>query len=603
MKKVFKLLGAAFLSFLFIFSMLPITSINAATNNNSKLLVGYWHNFDNGTGIIKLRDVSPKWDVINVAFGETTTDRAVLEFSPCYGTDEEFKSDVEYLKSQGKDVVLSIGGQNGVVIVQTKEAKEKFINSTIALIDKYGFNGIDIDLESGSGISLAGGDRDFKNPTTPQIVNLIDAIKTICNHYGPDFVLSMAPETAYVQGGYTAYGNIWGAYLPIIYGVRDRLTYIHVQHYNAGGNSGMDGVSYTQGTADYEVAMADMLLNGFPIENNPNNFFPPLKEEQVMIGLPACPSAAPSGGYINPTEMKKALDYIMTGKSFGGKYKLSKEGGYPGFKGLMTWSINWDAKNGNEFLNNYRPYFDNITPPTSTLKAATISNSEIIDGSFKITATIPSYNTATSYKFMEGSTVIASGSLVPNQSEVKTVTTDLKNKAAGTYKYTVVLSDGSKNVTSNELNLTIKEKVDPTLKAATLVSSEVKNNSFTLTGTIPEYNLATSYKFFEGENEISSGKLSANNPSEAKVTKEIQNKAEGTYEYTLVLYDDKNNSIASNKLSIKLDAPGILAWVEYTSYKTGDIVSFNGSNYVCRQQHTALPGWTPAAVPALWQLA
>lgn len=43
-----------------------------ATNNlGSKLLVGYWHNFDNGTGIIKLKDVSPKWDVINVSFGET----------------------------------------------------------------------------------------------------------------------------------------------------------------------------------------------------------------------------------------------------------------------------------------------------------------------------------------------------------------------------------------------------------------------------------------------------------------------------------------------------------------------------------------------------
>ena len=108
----------------------------------------------------------------------------------------------------------------------------------------------------------------------------------------PDFLLSMAPETAYVQGGYSAYGSIWGAYLPIIYGVKDKLTYIHVQHYNAGSGIGMDGNNYNQGTADYEVAMADMLLHGFPVGGNTNNIFPALRSDQVMIGLPAAPAAA-----------------------------------------------------------------------------------------------------------------------------------------------------------------------------------------------------------------------------------------------------------------------------------------------------------------------
>lgn len=79
-----------------------------------------------------------------------------------------------------------------------------------------------------------------------------------------------------------------------------------------------------------------------------------------MIGLPAAPAAAPSGGYISPTEMKKALDYIIKGIPFGGKYKLSNESGYPAFRGLMSWSINWDAKNNFEFSSNYRTYFDAI---------------------------------------------------------------------------------------------------------------------------------------------------------------------------------------------------------------------------------------------------
>jgi chitinase len=29
-------------------------------------------------------------------------------------------------------------------------------------------------------------------------------------------------------------------------------------------------------------------------------------------------------------------------------------------------------------------------------------------------------------------------------------------------------------------------------------------------------------------------------------------------------------------------------------------VTYNGANYECRQAHTSLPGWEPAAVLALW---
>ena len=77
-----------------------------------------------------------------------------------YGTDAEFKSDIVYLKSKGKKVVLSIGGQNGVVLLPDNAAKQRFINSIQLLI---GFNEIDIDLESG--IYLNGNDTRFQKPT------------------------------------------------------------------------------------------------------------------------------------------------------------------------------------------------------------------------------------------------------------------------------------------------------------------------------------------------------------------------------------------------------------------------------------------------------
>ena len=601
MHKKLKFVSSLLLTATVALTAFPAKTADAAVSKNGKLLVGYWHNFDNGTGIVKLSDVSTDWDVLNVSFGETSSDRAVLEFSPCYGTDEEFKKEVETVKSRGQDVVLSIGGQNGVVLVQTEEAKKKFIDSTIAIIDKYGFNGLDVDLESG--ISLDSNDTDFKNPTTPQIVNLIDAINTICKHYGKDFILSMAPETAYVQGGFSSYGNIWGAYLPIIYGVRDNLTYIHVQHYNvSSGNAGMDGVTYAQGTADYEVAMADMLLNGFPIANNPNNMFPALREDQVMIGIPATEKAAPSGGYISPTEMKKALDYIMTGKSFGGKYKLSKESGYPGFRGLMTWSINWDLTNKNEFVTNYRPYFNSIVPPENTLSAATLSASTVSNGSFTLAAAVPSYNSATSYKLTENGKEVSTGALTAG-SGAKNLEFAMNNKAAGTYKYVLELSDGSKTVSSNEVSITIKEKVAPTLKAATLTASAVENNSYTLTAKVPEFNLATSYKIFENDTVIASGSLTADSENEVTLTESIKYKAKGNYDYTVVLYDASNKTVTSNKVTISITSDPVLVWEEYYNYKAGDVVVYNGVTYRCTQNHTSLPGWTPNEIASLWQLA
>ena len=47
--------------------------------------------------------------------------------------------------------------------------------------------------------------------------------------------------------------------------------------------------------------------------------------------------------------------------------------------------------------------------------------------------------------------------------------------------------------------------------------------------------------------------------------------------------------------------PTIGVWQAYTSYSVGSLVQHNGITYRCIQAHTALPGWEPNIVPALWQ--
>jgi predicted carbohydrate-binding protein with CBM5 and CBM33 domain len=42
-------------------------------------------------------------------------------------------------------------------------------------------------------------------------------------------------------------------------------------------------------------------------------------------------------------------------------------------------------------------------------------------------------------------------------------------------------------------------------------------------------------------------------------------------------------------------------WKAGTAYRVGDTVTYNGVSYRCRQAHTAIAGWEPPNVPALWE--
>jgi hypothetical protein len=43
-------------------------------------------------------------------------------------------------------------------------------------------------------------------------------------------------------------------------------------------------------------------------------------------------------------------------------------------------------------------------------------------------------------------------------------------------------------------------------------------------------------------------------------------------------------------------------WQPNTAYATGDIATYLGIEYRCRQGHTSLTGWEPPNVPALWEV-
>lgn len=326
-----------------------------------RALVGYWHNFSNEAGVMALDDVPEAYDVVSVAFAVpregSTFDMA---FVPDVASPDVFREQVRALQARGQRVLISIGGAEGVVRLRTTEEARRFTESMVAIIEAYGFDGMDIDLE-GASLALEAGDTDFRAPTTPGIVHFIAAVRAIVDHFGDDFILTAAPETVYVQGGLSAYGGPWGAYLPVLHALRDALTLLHVQHYNTGSMLALDGAVYSSGTADFHVAMADMLLQGFPVGGPGGNFFPAFRADQVAIGLPAAPAAAGSG-YTPPAVVQQALDYLVRGVSYGGAYELGEA--YPRFRGLMTWSVNWDAHADFGFSSPHRAYLDALAVST-----------------------------------------------------------------------------------------------------------------------------------------------------------------------------------------------------------------------------------------------
>ncbi|KUN35684.1 chitinase [Streptomyces longwoodensis] len=331
-------------------------------------LVGYLHaSFANGAGYTRLADVPDSWDVIDLAFGEPTSvtsgdirfNRCPVTECPGVESDADFKAAIKAKQAAGKKVLISIGGQNGQVQLTTTAARDAFVTSVSKIIDTWGLDGLDVDFE-GHSLSLNANDTDFKNPTTPVVVNLISALKTLKAKYGAKFVLTMAPETFFVQNGYQFYGTgKWGgqdprcgAYLPVIHALRDDLTLLHVQDYNSGPIMGLDNQYHSMGGADFHIAMTDMLLTGFPVAGDPNNVFPPLRPDQVAIGMPASTNAG--NGYVSPAEVTKTLD-CLTKKTSCGSY--ATHGTWPALRGLMTWSINWDRFANGEFQKTFDGYF------------------------------------------------------------------------------------------------------------------------------------------------------------------------------------------------------------------------------------------------------
>ncbi|MFF3936354.1 chitinase [Streptomyces phaeofaciens] len=284
-------------------------------------VTGYWQNFNNGATVQKISDVPAQYDIIAVAFADATTTPGAVTFnldSAGLGgyTVDQFKADIRAKQTAGKKVIVSVGGERGTVAVNDSASATNFANSVYTLMQTYGFDGVDIDLENGLNATY-----------------MSQALRSLSAKAGPSMILTMAPQTIDMQ-------STSNTYFQTALNVKDILTVVNMQYYNSGSMLGCDGKVYSQGSVDFLTALACIQLEGG------------LAPSQVGLGLPASTRGAGSG-YVSPTIVNNALDCLAKGTNCG-SFKPSRT--YPDLRGAMTWSTNWDATAGNAWSNAVGPH-------------------------------------------------------------------------------------------------------------------------------------------------------------------------------------------------------------------------------------------------------
>ncbi|MGP3984255.1 chitinase [Streptomyces sp. KR80] len=284
-------------------------------------VTGYWQNFNNGATIQKISDVQNQYDIIAVAFADATGTPGAVTFnldSAGLGgyTVDQFKADIKAKQAAGKSVIISVGGEKGTVSVNDSASATNFANSVYAVMQEYGFDGVDIDLENGLNSTY-----------------MTQALRSLSQKAGSKLVITMAPQTIDMQ-------STSNEYFKTALNIKDILTVVNMQYYNSGSMLGCDSKVYSQGSVDFLTALACIQLEGG------------LAPGQVGLGTPASTRGAGSG-YVDPSVVTNALDCLARGTNCG-SFKPSKT--YPGIRGAMTWSTNWDALNGNAWSNKVGPH-------------------------------------------------------------------------------------------------------------------------------------------------------------------------------------------------------------------------------------------------------
>ncbi|MBQ6568880.1 MAG: hypothetical protein IJL87_01345 [Clostridia bacterium] len=455
------------------FALCPLGA-SAVSGLPTNVVIGYWENWvssDNAN--LKLSQVNENWDVINVSFLLTSAgNQYTPRFTPdpsLYSSDNAFIADVQSCQAAGKKVLISMGGADGgdVKLTSTSQ-RDACLSALESCFDKYGFDGIDIDLEN-SCLSVSSSDT-LANPTTPMQIYMEYILRALRARYGDDFMITMAPEHPYVQGAALSWGGYYGGYLPLINNIRDIITFIHPQYYN-NPVQGYDGSwgGHNYGFSGYNsnslIGLSKMLIDGF--YTSKNEWFEGLRPDQVAIGVPCTGSAG--SGWLPIADYQTAFASLLQD--------------YPTFRGMMTWSINYDASQNNAFANGIRSTIETYGAVQNVSIDSVTAN---VTGTVRQGTTV-TWNVATSdadgtvyYKY----DLYRNGALAASQG-YSTSSSYTSTLDYGTYQLTVtVKDDNNEEVSATSAEITAEQIIPLSITSVSVPSLSAGNASTITVNTV-----------------------------------------------------------------------------------------------------------------------
>lgn len=548
--------------------------------SGKQILMGFWHNWasEPGQGYqqgrfaeMSLTDIPESYNVVAVAFMKGS---GIPTFKPYNLTDSEFRAQVGELNAQGRAVLISLGGADAHIELHAGQ-EEALAYEIIRLVEAYGFDGLDIDLEQ-SAITHA------DNRTV-----LPAALRMVRAHYqteGKHFIISMAPEFPYLRDS--------GAYLAYIKVLEDIYDFIAPQYYNQGG----DGIWVDELNAwitqnsdeqkkDFLYYLTDSLIHG-------TRGFSSIPADRLVIGLPTNNDAAATGYVVDPQNVKDALTEL-------------ERTGNP-IRGLMTWSVNWDNgidKNGKPYLWEFATRYGYITggvtpvPDTPSVPARFAASN------------VTAYSATLTWNLSTGSHPILQYDLFRYGVQIASVSAppfeDTGLDFGTPYLYQIRATDtrGIQSELSDMLQVTTEwdgEPIDQPEPPQHLHSTSITANSISLAWEESEsLYVIQNYLVFRDGVQVAATDSSTLYYVDRGLT------ASTNYQYFVAAKDIRNlTSLPSDVLSVSTADEGsgeAPEWKVNVDYRPDDPVMHQGMKYKCIHAHRSNSGWQPNMAVTLWQ--
>jgi len=183
---------------------LACSTLDMPDISNKKIVMGFWHNWAEGEwsgsgyrqGFFKnmeLIDIPEQYNVVAVAFMKVSPGSAdhIPTFTPYNQSDAEFRRQVDVLNAQGRSVLISLGGADAHIELSSGD-ENALVQRIIDLVETYGFDGLDIDLEQAA---ITAEDNQTVIPAA------LKRVKQFYREQGKHFIISMAPEFPYLRTG------------------------------------------------------------------------------------------------------------------------------------------------------------------------------------------------------------------------------------------------------------------------------------------------------------------------------------------------------------------------------------------------------------------